>query len=181
MAIVVQISLVFTECHFSVPGFSLRYYITFSCHFSLDSWLWQFLRCSLFLMTLSVLRSPGQVFCRIFLNLDLSDVSLAWLDSGYGVFWRLPWWLSGKELFCQCRRHRFHPWVRKIPQRRKWQPTPVFLPGKSHGQRSLAGCIVHGVTRVGHDFATKQQQWGFWRKTTEVVCHSHPIMSGLRA
>ena len=48
-------------------------------------------------------------------------------------------WPSGKESFCQCRRHRFNPWVRKIPQRRKWQPTPVFLPGKSHGQKSLAG------------------------------------------
>ena len=33
----------------------------------------------------------------------------------------------------------FDPWVRKIPWRRKWQPTPVFLPGKSQGQRSLAG------------------------------------------
>ena len=43
----------------------------------------------------------------------------------------------GKNL--QCRWHRFDPWVRKIPWRRKWQPTPVFLPGKSHGQRSLAG------------------------------------------
>ena len=32
------------------------------------------------------------------------------------------------------------PWVRKIPWRRKWQPTPVFLPGESHGQRGLAGC-----------------------------------------
>ena len=42
---------------------------------------------------------------------------------------------------CQCRRckrHRFDPWVRKIPWRRKWQPAPVLLPGKSHGQRSLA-------------------------------------------
>ena len=41
---------------------------------------------------------------------------------------------------CQCRRlkrHRFNPWVRKIPWRRKWQPTPVFWPGESHGQRSL--------------------------------------------
>ena len=41
-----------------------------------------------------------------------------------------------------CRRHRrceFNPWVRKIPWRRKWQPTPVFLPGKFRGQRSLAG------------------------------------------
>ena len=36
-------------------------------------------------------------------------------------------------------RHRFDPWVRKIPWRRAWQPTPVFLPGESHGQRSLAG------------------------------------------
>ena len=35
------------------------------------------------------------------------------------------------------RRHRFDPWVRKIPRRRTWQPTPVFLPGESHGQRSL--------------------------------------------
>ena len=39
----------------------------------------------------------------------------------------------------QCGRPGFDPWVRKIPWRRKWQPTPVFLPGKSHGQRSLAG------------------------------------------
>ena len=36
-------------------------------------------------------------------------------------------------------RHVFDPWVRKIPWRRKWKPTPVFLPGQSHGQRSLAG------------------------------------------
>ena len=39
----------------------------------------------------------------------------------------------------QCRRPRFNPWVGKIPWRRKWQPTPVILPGKSHGQRSLVG------------------------------------------
>ena len=48
---------------------------------------------------------------------------------------------SGKEHTCQCRRCkrcRFNPWVRKIPWSRKWQPTPVFLPGKSHGQGSLA-------------------------------------------
>ena len=37
----------------------------------------------------------------------------------------------------QCRRPRFDPWVKRIPWRRKWQPTPVFLPGKFHGQRSL--------------------------------------------
>ena len=47
-----------------------------------------------------------------------------------------------KESVYQCRRLkrcRFHLWVGKIPWRRKWQPTPVFLPGEPHGQRSLAG------------------------------------------
>ena len=49
---------------------------------------------------------------------------------------------TGKKLACQCRRHKrqgFNPWVGKIPWRRGWQPTPVFLPEKSYGQRSLAG------------------------------------------
>ena len=48
-------------------------------------------------------------------------------------------WLSGKESACQHRRVRFDPWIGKIPWRRKWHPTPVLFPGKSHGQRSLAG------------------------------------------
>ena len=50
-----------------------------------------------------------------------------------------PKWGSGKESACQCRRRRFNPWVRKSPWCRKWQPTPEFLPGKFHGQRSLEG------------------------------------------
>ena len=53
--------------------------------------------------------------------------------------WRLPRWLSGKESACQCRRCGFYPWVGKIAWSRKWQPTPVFLSGKLHGQRSLEG------------------------------------------
>ena len=48
-------------------------------------------------------------------------------------------WLSGKESTCQCRRHRFDPWVGEFPWRRKWQLTSVFLPGKSWKQRSLVG------------------------------------------
>ena len=54
----------------------------------------------------------------------------------------LPRWCHGKESACQCRRrkrHRFNPSVGKIPWSREWQPTPVFLPEKSHIQRSLAG------------------------------------------
>ena len=58
------------------------------------------------------------------------------------------------------RRLGFDPWVRKIPWRRKWQPTPVFLPGESHGQRSLEGYSPWGRKRVGHDLVTEQQQGG---------------------
>ena len=42
------------------------------------------------------------------------------------------------------KRCRFDPWVEKISWRRKWQPTPVFLSGKSHGQRSLVGYSLWG-------------------------------------
>ena len=51
-----------------------------------------------------------------------------------------------KEPACQRRRHGIDPWVGKIPWRRKWQPTPAFLPGESHGQRSLTAPI-HGVAK----------------------------------
>ena len=51
-------------------------------------------------------------------------------------------WLRGKESAWQSKRVRrrgFSPWIRKIPWSRKWQPTPVFLPGKFHGWRTLEG------------------------------------------
>ena len=51
---------------------------------------------------------------------------------------RLPRLLRGKDCL-QCRRPGFDPWVGKIPWRRKCQPALVFLPGESHGQRSLVG------------------------------------------
>ena len=57
-----------------------------------------------------------------------------------------------KESTCQCRscrRCRFAPSVGKIPWRRKWQPTPVFLPGESHGQRNMVGHPPQ-VTKRGH-------------------------------
>ena len=66
----------------------------------------------------------------------------------------LPRWRSGKKSACQCRRckrYRFDHWVWKILWSRKWQPTPVFLPGQFYGQRSLAGfspcsCKESGMT-----------------------------------
>ena len=58
------------------------------------------------------------------------------------------------ERIClQCRRCRIDLWVGKIPWRRKWQPTPVFLSGESHGQKSLMGYM--GLQRVGHDLLTE--------------------------
>ena len=88
-----------------------------------------------------------------------------------------------KEPICQCRRHRrggFDPWFRKIPWRRAWQPTPVFLPGESHGQRSLVGyspwgCTESDMTKVTKHAPTNKSKakrgdtvkWvcgiGFWR------------------
>ena len=78
-------------------------------------------------------RSPSPTFqslASLRLSLGLKDLHYAFRGT------------SGKEPTCQCRRCkrlRFDPWVGKIPWRRAWQPTPVFLPGESHGQRGLAG------------------------------------------
>ena len=50
------------------------------------------------------------------------------------------------------------PWLGKIPGRRAWRPTPVFLPGESHGQRSLAGCSPQGRKELGMTEATWHTQ-----------------------
>ena len=74
--------------------------------------------------------------------------------SGFLHWPKLPWWLRGKSVCPQCGRPGFDPWVSKIPWRRKWHPTPVFLPGESHGQRSLVGYIQSTrLQRVGHNKA----------------------------
>ena len=54
----------------------------------------------------------------------------------------LQWWLRQQRICLQCRRPGFNPWVRKTPWKRKRQPTPVFLPGESHGQAT-----IHGVAK----------------------------------
>ena len=83
-----------------------------------------------------------------------------------------PGGASDKEPACQCRRHKrrgFDSWVRKVLWRKAWQPTPVFLPGESHGQRSLVGGRLWGHTESDTTETTQQQQqqqqqpspWGF--------------------
>ena len=84
--------------------------------------------------TSACIRSPGWLSVK---NADANSIS------GF------PRWCSGKESACQCRRWVFDPWVRKIPGRRKWQSTQIFLPGKSHGRRSLAGYSPWGYTESG--------------------------------
>ena len=82
---------------------------------------------------------------------------------GFGGF---PGDANGKEPACQCRRCKrceFNPWVRKIPWRRTWQPTPVFFPGKFHGQRSLVnyspwGCIESDMSEATYQAHTGQAQ-----------------------
>jgi len=88
--------------------------------------------------------------------------------------------LKDEEPSCQCRRGRrpgFYPLIRKIPWRRKWQPTPVFLRGKSHGQRTLAGYGPWGHKRVGRGLSTKQQQQVENHKVMKKVTVSSSVMS----
>ena len=81
------------------------------------------------------------------------------------MFWNFPDGPSGKEPTCQCRkhkRHEFDPWVGKIPCRRTWQPTPVFLPEEFHRQRSLVGYSPWDH-RVGH----------YWSILAHTHAHKH--------
>ena len=100
----------------------------------------------------------------------------------------LPWWLSGRESTCQCRRHEFHPWVRKIAWRRKWQPTPVFLPGESHGQRSLAGYSPWGrkesdtTEQLNNNTSNKGKECSLWasHSTQAGAYATDPLSHGQR-
>ena len=78
-------------------------------------------------------------------SLITPNMSVPPLTLSYG----LPWWLRWYRMCLQSGRPGFDPWVRKIPWRRKWQPPPVFLPGKSHGQKSLSGYNPWGHKESG--------------------------------
>ena len=80
-----------------------------------------------------------QCFWRLSKPSELIDIT--------SVSFELPWWLRRWRICLQCRRLEFNPWAGKIPWRRKWPPTPVFLPGESQGQRSLVGYRPWGRTK----------------------------------
>ena len=76
----------------------------------------------------------------------------------------LPRWYSVKESVCEYRRlkrHRFDPWVRKIPWSKKWQQAPVFLPEKFHGLRNLVDYSPwgHKESDTTDELNTTQYQW----------------------
>ena len=72
-----------------------------------------------------------------------------------------------------CRRRGFNPWVRKIPWRRKWQPIPIFLPGKSHEQRSLVGLAKSHTRRGAHSVSAERKVTPKVKNWHEVV---HPLL-----
>ena len=73
----------------------------------------------------------------------------------------LPRWLSGKEFICQCGTHGFDPWVGKIPRRRKWQPTPLFLPGEFHGPEESRGYSPWGHKESDTTYWLNNKKWGY--------------------
>ena len=77
--------------------------------------------------------------------------------------WDFPGGSDGKaSVYLQCGRPGFDPWVGKIPWRRKWQSTPVFLPGKSHGKRSLIGHSPWGCKELDMTEQLHFHLWLFW-------------------
>ena len=122
------------------------------------------------------------------LGLERNIIMIQWLSAGLGPFLGdrllnkgLPLWLRGKELVCQCRRHRFNPWVGKIPWRRERLPTPVFLPGESHGQRNMVGNSPWGCKESDKTEATKQAGRPCWKHfagikyTHSSETHNNPV------
>ena len=132
----------FSYRSFMISGFTFRFLIPLVFIFVYDV-----RECSsLVLLHIAVQFSQNHLLKRLSFLPCIFSPALSQIDHKC-VGFQLCWWCSGKASACRHRsrgRCGFDPWVRKIPCRRKWQSTPVFLPGTSHGQRSLAGCSLWG-------------------------------------
>ena len=82
----------------------------------------------------------------------------------------LPWWLRWQIVCLQFRRPGFNPWVGKILHKRKWQPTPEFLPGKSHGQRSIVRCSPRGCKE------SEMTEWLHFHFPAIISCQSLTVL-----
>ena len=116
-----------------------------------------FLQSKLFMMIFMMSKVPTITNCPLILIpcfLDCShERTLRFWASQVAQWWRI---------LLQCKKLGFSLWVGKIPWRKKWQPTPVFLPVKSHGQKSLEGYSPWGRKRIGQNWAAKQQHCAFY-------------------
>ena len=83
----------------------------------------------------------------------IKNSNLKWTHERLGF----PGGTGSRQPACQCRRHGFDPWVGKIPWKRKWHPTLVFMAGKSPGQRSLAGYSPRGHKELDMTEATEHK------------------------
>ena len=91
-------------------------------------------------------------------------------------FTDFPGGSDGKSICLQCGKPRFNPWARKILWRRKWQPTPVLLPGKSHGRRSVVGYSPWGCRES--DMTERLQFTSLLVSLLPTPC-SHPLHAQL--
>ena len=89
--------------------------------------------------------------------------------------------LSGRKSTCQSRRHRFNPWVKKIPWRRKWQPTPVFCLENPMGRGAYWATVHGGHKRVRHNLKIKQQKHDKCRSSPNWLQHEREAKSHQKA
>ena len=99
----------------------------------------------------------GSIPIIMILDRSIFNVYILWLDKVICIWFTYSGGSDSEGSACNARRPRFNPWVGKIHWRREWQPTPVFLPGKFHGQRSLVGSM--GSQRVRYDQVTDTFTW----------------------
>ena len=99
--------------------------------------------------------------------------SRTWLSNWTELNWKYPLVAQMLKNLLAMRKTQFDPWVRKIPCRREWLPTPVFLPGEFHGQRRLASYSPQGQIEsdMTEWLTLSKQSQGYKRFTRETVCY----------
>ena len=108
----------------------------------------------------------------LYINYTLTKINLEKKQQHWWMQWLRQW-----RICLQCGRPGFDSWVRKIPWRREWQPTPIFLPGESHEQRSLVG--YHPWGHKESDTFTFKNDQTKWSQTQKDRYHMISLMWNL--
>ena len=114
------------------------------------------------------------VGCRLWGHTELDTLKQLSSSSSSRGHNGLPQWLRQQRIYLQCRKHRFDPWVGKIPWRREWLLTPIFLAGEFYGQcmQSHFSCVQLFVTLWTVYTARLLCPWDFPGRNTGVGSHS---------